>query len=114
MRWAVPSSKVGSCDNANAAAERDSGVDAVATGFAAAGLTGAAAVPTSSANAGAPASVDAMATMVIIRMSGASGCAGLAASKSTSGPAQVDGIGRGPVCNGIFADIVHDSCVLIK
>src|SRR5689334_7795327 len=28
MRWAEPSSKVGSCDSASAAAERDSGVDA--------------------------------------------------------------------------------------
>src|SRR4051812_12957766 len=32
MRWAVPSSKVGSWDNASAAAERDSGVEAA--GFA--------------------------------------------------------------------------------
>jgi hypothetical protein len=52
--------------------------------------------------------------MVIIRMSGASGCAGLVLSKLTRGPAQVEGIGRDPISNGIFADIVDDSCILIK
>ncbi len=34
MRCAVPSSKVGSFESASATAERDSGVEAVATGFA--------------------------------------------------------------------------------
>jgi hypothetical protein len=96
----VPSSKVGSCDSASAAAERDSGVDAGAAGFAAvacagfagvacagfatpagadvAGLTGGGAVPAPAGaglwpNAGAVASIVAMARIVILRMSDALG-----------------------------------------
>src|SRR5712671_3981697 len=85
MRCAVPSSKVGSCDSANAAAERDSGVDAATAGFAAAacegfaapagadvtGLAGSGAVPEPAApwaSAGAVASMVATATIVILRI----------------------------------------------
>src|SRR3984957_299619 len=86
MRCAVPSSKVGSCDSARAAAERDSGVEAaagligaaciagVAAGAAVAGLAGA--VPMAGAfwpDAGAAASSVAMATAVIVRISDAFG-----------------------------------------
>src|SRR5665213_2899821 len=84
MRCAVPSSKVGSCDSASAAAERDSGVDAAAAaglaaaacaGFAvAAGAEGfvgggaAPAVPALCANAGAAASTVTRASIVDVRM----------------------------------------------
>src|SRR5579863_362486 len=82
MRWAVPSSKVGSRDSAKAAAERDSGVDATAAGlatcagFAGAAVTGLAgggtvpapATPALWANAGAVASITPAARMVILRM----------------------------------------------
>jgi hypothetical protein len=83
----VPSSKVGSCDSASAAAERDSGVDAVAgligagraTGLAApagaavTGLAGSGAglepgILEPSAKADAVASIVAMAMIVILRM----------------------------------------------
>jgi hypothetical protein len=85
IRCAVPSSKVGSCDSARAAAERDSGVDAAA-GFIAcaagsAALAGAAvtslagsggvpepAMPALWPNAEVVASIVAMATIVILRM----------------------------------------------
>src|SRR5580692_10532483 len=88
MRCAVPSSKVGSCDSARAAAERDSGVEAaagligaacgagLAAGAAVAGLAGAGAVPMAGAfwpDAGAAASSVAMATTVIVRISDAFG-----------------------------------------
>src|SRR5436305_6273854 len=89
MRSAVPSSKVGSCDSASAAAERDSGVDAGAAlgaatrvGFAAIpGLGGAAAIGFAGAgavpglrgialwpSAGALASIAATAAIVIVRI----------------------------------------------
>jgi hypothetical protein len=82
MRWAVPSSKVGSCDSANAADDRDSGVDATAAGLAAragfagaavAGLAGGGAVPAPAwpalwPNAGAVASIALTARMVVVRM----------------------------------------------
>src|SRR5438128_1480353 len=51
MRWAVPSSKVGSLESASAAAERDSGVEAAA-GFAGAGAGAAVVVPVGAAAAG--------------------------------------------------------------
>src|ERR1700677_2870893 len=86
MRCAVPSSKVGWCDSAKAAAERDSGVDAAAgfrgaacrtgfvapggavTGLAASGAAPGSAVPALWPNADALASIMAMATIVIVRM----------------------------------------------
>src|ERR1700729_2278278 len=89
MRCAVPSSKVGSCDSAKAAAERDSGVDAVAaltgvargagfvapvggalTGLAVSGAAAGPAGPVLWPNADALASIVAMATIVILRMEG--------------------------------------------
>src|ERR1700679_883364 len=87
MRCAVPLSKVGSCDSAKAAAERDSGVDAVAaltgapcgagfvapvggavTGLAVGGAAAGPVVPALWPNADALASIVAMATIVILRM----------------------------------------------
>src|SRR5450755_987654 len=87
MRCAVPSSKVGSCDSAKAAAERDSGVDAAAgftaavcragfvapvggavTGLAVSGAEPGPAVPAFWPNAEAVVSIVAMATIVILRM----------------------------------------------
>ena len=134
MRCAVPSSKIGSCDSAKAAAERDSGVDAAAgligvacaTGVAApagagvAGLAGAGAVPELTApafwpNAGATASIVAMATMVILRMSEALGmrCDG-AGVKSTSSLAEAERTGWEAVRNRIFANLACEGCILIK
>src|ERR1700675_1802347 len=90
MRCALPSSKVGSCESAIAAAERASGGDAAVAGFAAAaraagaahagaivaGLAWAVVMPVSdapepvpSANVGAATSIAAMATIVILCMS---------------------------------------------
>src|SRR5260370_42117909 len=89
MRWAVPSSKVGSCDSASAAAERDSGVEAGAAlgaatragfaaipglaGAAATGFAGAGAMPGAAGfalwpSAGALASIAAIAAIVIARI----------------------------------------------
>ena len=94
MRCAVPSSKVGSCDSANAAAERDSGVDAaagfracaafavapgVAAGLAGSGVVPEPAMPELWPNTGAAASVEAMATIFIIRIFDALGMRGVGA-----------------------------------
>src|ERR1700722_4543965 len=75
MRCAVPSSKVGSCDSASAAAERDSGVDAAVAGLAGAACAGFAAPATAAPwpNAGAAPSIVAMAMAVILRMLAAPG-----------------------------------------
>src|SRR5260370_25998466 len=85
MRCAVPSSNVGSCDSAKAAAERDSGVDAAAglagvacRGCAVPGLAGSGAVPEPAGPAPCPkadaaASIVAMATIVMVRMLSALG-----------------------------------------
>src|SRR6202035_4826573 len=118
MRCAVPSSKVGSCDSASAAAERDSGVDAAAgligavcaTGLAApagaavTGLAGTGAGPepailVPSANAGAVASIVAMAMIVILRMGNAPGDAAemaLTWINNLGCCSQTDGIGPDP------------------
>jgi hypothetical protein len=97
MRCAVPSSKVGSCDSANSAAERDSGVDA-ADGFGApacaarvVGAAGFAAAPAGVAlwpNDGAVASMVAMAMMVVlVRISDAPGRNGANVEIDKLGPA---------------------------
>jgi hypothetical protein len=89
MRCAVPSSKVGSCDSAKAAAERDSGVDAAAAltgaacgagfvapaggaviGLAVGGAAAGSVVLALWPNADALASIVAMATIVVLRMEG--------------------------------------------
>src|SRR5450756_1005001 len=123
MRCAVPSSKVGSCDSASAAAERDSGVDAAAAGFAGVawagvaapadnvvtGLAGKAAGPEPatfepSANAGTLASIVAMATIVILRMSDAPwGCARDGADvESMVSVAEAERKGSDPIRNSHF------------
>jgi hypothetical protein len=129
----VPSSYVGSCDSAKAAADRASGVDAAAgfagvacagfaplAGTAAAGLAGSGAAPEPvapefCASAGAVASIAAMATIVIFRMSGALGSAAMALTlKSTSSAIEAEGTGSDLIRNCIFANVAHESCVLIK
>jgi hypothetical protein len=112
----VPSSKVGSCDSAKAAAERDSGVDAATTGFAgaragfaplagaaAAALAGGGAVPAPLcpvlwANAGAVASNKAMAMMVVLRMGNVPG------GSADDAGVKISGFGKCSRMNGSGSD----------
>src|ERR1700757_3936187 len=110
MRAAVPSSKVGSCDSASAAAERCSGVEVGAAAvLAAAGWAGLAPVVTEAAGAGGatcastgvPASVSATARIIVLCMIFV---LGRRACRAEVGARQV----------GASPGIADESCVLIK
>src|SRR6266700_1941948 len=121
MRCAVPSSNVGSCDSAKAAAERDSGVDgaaglagvactgcAVPAGAAAAGLAGSGAVPEPAEpapcpNADAVASIGAMATIVMVRMLSALGM------RHDGADAEINQHGRSSRMNRVGPGIINSS-----
>src|SRR5882757_3555752 len=133
MRCAVPSSNVGSCDSAKAAAERDSGVDAAAalagvacTGRAVPGLAGSDAVPEPAEpalcpNADAVACIVAMATIVMVRMLSALGMRhdGADAENKQARPFKPNQSGgtrnqQFKVFGMLVLIIDHESCTLIK
>ena len=115
IRCAVPSSNVGSCDSAKAAAERDSGVDAAAglagvacTGCAVPGLAGSGAVPEPAEpapcpNADAVASIVAMATIVMVRMLSALGM------RHDGADAEINKLGRSSRINRVGPGIINSS-----